>query len=76
MASQALSENISKSVFLKIVSLVLENSYFTYNGGFYMHVFGISMGPKLSFILAQNVIDTLLEEPIPKLYFNTGTSKS
>lgn len=48
-------------LFLEIVSFLLKNNYCTNKGEFFQQIFGCAMGSKLSPILAQYVMDHLIE---------------
>ncbi|XP_044751862.1 uncharacterized protein LOC123311819 [Coccinella septempunctata] len=56
-------------LFLEIVSFLLENNYCTYKGEFFKQIFGCAMGSKLSPILAQYVMDHLIESCVKKIPF-------
>lgn len=56
-----------KSLFMDVLKFLLENSYFTFQKKFYKQVFGSAMGSKSSPIVAQYVMDFVLDESIPKL---------
>lgn len=59
-----------KQLFIEMILFTLDNNYFTYEDRFYKQIFGCAMGSKLSPILAQYVMDYLLDTSIPKLSFN------
>lgn len=60
---------INMELFLEIVSFLLENNYCTYKGEFFQQIFGCAMGSKLSPILAQYVMDHLIESCVKKIPF-------
>lgn len=61
---------IPRERFLELVSFVLDNNYFTFQGNYYLQVFGCAMGSKLSPIISQFVMDYVLDECIKKLPFD------
>lgn len=64
------TKNKRKQIFTEMIIFTLDNNYFNYDNVYYKQIFGCSMGSKLSPILAQYVMDYLLDTCIPKLSFN------
>lgn len=60
---------IPKETFLKLVTFVIDNNYFSFEGSYYLQTFGCAMGSKLSPILSQYVMDHILDECIGRLPF-------
>lgn len=62
--------NKRKDLFMKMLQFIFDNNYFAYNDTYYKQVFGCAMGSTLSPILAQYVMDHLLDTCLPRLSFN------
>ncbi|XP_044764459.1 uncharacterized protein LOC123321021 [Coccinella septempunctata] len=60
---------IPKKEFMELIELVFSSIYFAFDGKFYRQCIGTPMGSKLSQIIADYVIDELLDECIPQLTF-------
>lgn len=60
---------ISEEHFIKLIDFIFESSYCLYNGIYYKQLTGTPMGSVISPILAQYVMDDLLEKCIEKLTF-------
>ncbi|XP_044754436.1 uncharacterized protein LOC123313562 [Coccinella septempunctata] len=60
---------VDEKLFFEIVEYVLSNNYCTFRGKFYKQVFGCAMGSKVSPIVAQYVMDDLLDDCSKKLKF-------
>lgn len=60
---------IPKKQFTDLVLFIFDNTYFTFENKFYKQIIGTPMGAKLPPILAQYVMDDLLDIQIPKLPF-------
>lgn len=61
--------NVPKALFLEIIEFLLTNNYFTFQGEYYVQIFGCSMGSKVSPILSLYVMDYVLTMVIPRLSF-------
>ncbi|XP_044766438.1 uncharacterized protein LOC123322556 [Coccinella septempunctata] len=61
--------NIPKQLFMDILNFLMENSYFSFQGKFYLQIFGSSMGSDLSPIISLYVMDYLLDGTVAKLPF-------
>lgn len=55
--------------FFKLFSFIFDNCYFSFNNCFYQQIFGTPMGSPISPILAQIVMDHLLDLILPRLAF-------
>lgn len=66
---------INLDLFLEMVELCINNSYFCFRGKFYQQTFGTAMGSPLSPILADYVMEDLLESVTKKLKFNVRVLK-
>lgn len=71
---RAYRRNIRKK-FIEIIEFVIDNNYFRYNNEFYVQIFGCAMGSKLSPIIAQYVMDYLLDECLKKLPYKLAFIK-
>lgn len=58
---------INKTNFLLILKFIIDNSYFSFNKGFYRQINGLPMGGKLSPILSKYVMKLVLKEVTSKL---------
>lgn len=63
------ANGLTEKKFLEITDFVLDNNYFSYNQKFYIQILGCAMGSKLSPILAQYVMDYVLDQSLQKLPF-------
>lgn len=54
-------------LFMEIIDFVLDNNYCTFRQNVYLQVFGCAMGSKLNHVLAQYVMDHLLDSCLIKL---------
>ncbi|XP_062700032.1 uncharacterized protein LOC134284782, partial [Aedes albopictus] len=59
--------NIDRSNFIETVKLVLESTFFVYQGEVYGQTFGVPMGSPLSPVIANVVMEKLEQESIKKL---------
>lgn len=63
------ASGLTERKFVEIVEFILDSNYFTYNDQFYLQTFGCAMGSNLSPILAQYVMDYLLDECLKQIPF-------
>lgn len=61
---------IPKIEFLNVVKFIFDTTYFLFNKKYYKQILGTPMGATISPIVAQYVMDDLLDECVPKLSFN------
>lgn len=61
--------HINLDLFLEIVNFCLECSYFSYRGNYYKQIFGTAMGSPLSPIIADLVMESLLDNVVSRLNF-------
>lgn len=61
--------SIPRDKFLEIVRFLFDSTYFSFGGLFYKQILGTPMGASMSPIIAQIVMDDLLDESIPRLPF-------
>lgn len=62
--------NIDKTNFKLIIDFIFENSYFIYNEKCYKQIFGTAMGNPASPILANLVMNDILNKAVAKLHFD------
>ncbi|KXJ69428.1 hypothetical protein RP20_CCG027072 [Aedes albopictus] len=67
--------NINLDMFLEIVELCMESSYFCYEGQFFMQTYGTAMGSPLSPILADIVLDSVINRALSTLPFESPIFK-
>ncbi len=65
-----LHTGISRESFLELITFLFNSTYFAFDGRFYKQTFGTPMGASISPILANYVMDDLLDTVIPTLSFN------
>ena len=63
------ARGLEREEFWRLVQFVLDNNVFSYNQICYRQILGCAMGSELSPILAQYVMDALMEECIPGLSY-------
>lgn len=61
--------NISQKIFLEILQFIFDSTYFRFQNIFFKQILGTPMGATISPIIAQYVMDDLLNECIPTLSF-------
>ena len=62
--------SLTLNEFLELTRFVFDTTYFAYNGHFYKFLIGTPMGATISPIIAQYVMDDLLDDCIAKLPFH------
>lgn len=62
--------NMTQNKFIDIIKFIFDTTYFQYDNIFYKQILGTPMGGKISPIIAQYVMDMLLDSCIPKLSFH------
>lgn len=62
--------NIPRDMFLKVINYIFDSTYCKFNNTFYKQILGTPMGANISPIIAQYVMDDLLNTCIPLLPFN------
>lgn len=62
--------SLTLSEFLELTRFVFDTTYFAYNGQFYKFLIGTPMGATISPIIAQYVMDDLLDDCIARLPFH------
>lgn len=61
--------NITKDMFLQLLTFIFQSTYFTYDNRFFKQIFGTPMGSVVSPIIAQYVMDDFLDVCLPRLPF-------
>ena len=61
--------NINLDLFLEMVEFCMEASCFRYNNKFYMQTYGTAMGSPLSPILAEIVLETIIDKALASIPF-------
>ncbi|XP_071055083.1 uncharacterized protein [Onthophagus taurus] len=61
--------DVDKDLFFRAISVICDSTYFTFNGVTYKQIFGTPMGSPISPILAQIVMDHVLNKILPTLDF-------
>lgn len=58
---------LTEESFTRLLRFVVDNTYFSFEGSFYLQTFGTPMGLPISPILAQIVMDDLLDIVLSRL---------
>lgn len=69
------TNGLTKKGFIEMIEFILDNNYFSYKNEYYLQIFGCAMGSKLSPILAQYVMDYILDECLPKVPYQPAFLK-